>query len=409
MKYLILSLLFITNSLYGQTYKVDTIDCELFINHNNLTFRVCDSEINTLSLYEIKEKSLVKNKPIKIPSTIIIEDIQYKVKYIDIDATTFRRKTIIPNTIQEIGIKNNPCNMVTRGKLHNKFKIKPIKWTLDIPKSVTYIKTKELIHSRIKYINVDEQNKNYCSINGILYNKDTTELVFCPPYYNKTIIIPSTVKTIGDYAFYKSHFKEIRLPLGIIAIKDVAFASSQLESIIIPKSVSYIGNCAFHDCINLSKINLPNNLKIIEDYSFRNCIKLESIILPDSLLIIKQNAFRNCKSLKKVTIPNNVQFIGQDAFSECDSLINIYLPVSLGNVKKDWFKHLEIRYPCCGNDTIEFSAVVFLETKPTIEFIREVIDWYRDIIYVPEGSEDIYRNLYRERFFDNVEIVRTIK
>ena len=74
-------------------------------------------------------------------------------------------------------------------------------------------------------INVKEGNENYSSYNGVLFNKDKTELICCPIGKIETYVIPDGVKTIGSYAF-----------------KDC----SNLWSVIIPDTVEVIGDYAFN-------------------------------------------------------------------------------------------------------------------------------------------------------------------
>lgn len=50
-------------------------------------------------------------------------------------------------------------------------------------------------------INVAADNPNYCSIDGVLYNKDVTELIICPRAKSGTCKVPNTVTKIGMYAF----------------------------------------------------------------------------------------------------------------------------------------------------------------------------------------------------------------
>ncbi len=82
-------------------------------------------------------------------------------------------------------------------------------------------------------INVDVNNANYCSQDGVLYNKDKTSLICYPAGKSGDFTIPDSVTTIGSYAF-----------LGC----------SSLTGIILPDSVISIGDMAFYDCSNLTSV-----------------------------------------------------------------------------------------------------------------------------------------------------------
>ena len=82
-------------------------------------------------------------------------------------------------------------------------------------------------------ITVENSNPNYSSLNGLLYNKNQTKLIFCPTAKTGSFLIPTTVDSIAIGAFYQC---------------------VSLTSINIPSSVSSIGNFAFAECSGLLNI-----------------------------------------------------------------------------------------------------------------------------------------------------------
>ncbi|MBQ3149916.1 MAG: leucine-rich repeat protein [Clostridia bacterium] len=118
---------------------------------------------------------------------------------------------------------------------------------------------------------VDKDNPYFKSVNGVLFNKDLTELVRYPDGKDGEIYqVPSTVKTIGRYAFYFTWLDSLILPQGLEVIEkgafyycDVsywsadfiqenvryigpkAFIYSGFEALIIPESTEYVGEFAF--------------------------------------------------------------------------------------------------------------------------------------------------------------------
>lgn len=84
---------------------------------------------------------------------------------------------------------------------------------------------------------------------GILYNKDKTELVLCPK--DKTnVVIPASVRKIWNYAFaYCSSLKSVTIPDSVVNIGEYAFADcADLEGVIIPSSVETLSTTAFDGC-----------------------------------------------------------------------------------------------------------------------------------------------------------------
>lgn len=132
----------------------------------------------------------------------------------------------------------------------------------------------------ITTINVEDENENYKTISGVLFNEEATTLLKYPNgITNEEYEIPSTVDTIGRYAFFKNGIKRI----------------------IIPNSVKTIKCYGFGICQSLSELNLPSGLEKIEDNAFYGDHGIEEIVIPSSTVIIGK-AFSNMRGLKKITI-----------------------------------------------------------------------------------------------------------
>jgi len=180
-------------------------------------------------------------------------------------------KIIMPSSLRRIGI----------GALSSY-----VSEEITIPAGVLNIKGGSFTGcDNLKNIYVDQKNPNYCSVDGILFNKDKTELVAYPA--GKTELeykIPSDITALSSYAFYKSSLVKIEIPDGITEIPRSAFLSCQsLAEITLPDSVTYIGYEAFRDCYSLSEIKLPENLIEIGSYAFAGLKDVTKVIIPESV------------------------------------------------------------------------------------------------------------------------------
>ena len=137
-----------------------------------------------------------------------------------------------------------------------------------------------------------------------------------------SIVIPATVKSIGDNAFYDCKSLTSITFLGpITSIGDNAFYGCKaLTSIVIPSGVTSIGKNAFEGCSALTSVTLPDTLTSIGQYAFENCSDLANINLPDSLTTIEKYAFDGCYDLKTIFVPISVTTIGDMAFFCCEKL-----------------------------------------------------------------------------------------
>ena len=165
---------------------------------------------------------------------------------------------------------------------------------------------------KIECIEVAEENPYFCSVDGVMYNKDMTELIFYPRCLNATsFIIPDSVKTIGLAAF---------------------FWCDNLESITMSDNVETIEDHAFYYCFSLKDVTFSKNLKTIERFAFYVCRELEEIIIPDGTESIKLYAFAGCENLKSVYIPKSIQYINCNAFIGTDALTEI----NYCGTEEDW-------------------------------------------------------------------------
>lgn len=159
--------------------------------------------------------------------------------------------------------------------------------------------------NNLEKITVSENNPNFSSQDGILFNKSKTEILKYPA--NKsgdTYTIPSTVTIIHEECFREN---------------------KNLKEITLPNNLNTIESAGFYECDNLTNINFPSSLKEIESTSFYQCTGLESVILPEGITTIGNSAFEGCKSVKEIYIPSTVTKIEEGAFSGCSHIYFINL------------------------------------------------------------------------------------
>ena len=196
------------------------------------------------------------------------------------------------------------------------------------------------------------------------------------------IVIPSSVTSIGDWAFSSCYLlKCISIPKSVICLngnpfaewngkleclspnfvynddvlfnKDksriISFRNQNVKSYVIPSSVTSIGKGAFSYCRSLSEIAIPSSVTSIGKGAFYCCDSLSEIVIPSSVTSIGDWAFSSCDSLSEIVIPSSVTSIGDYAFSGCSSLKYISIPKSViclnGNPFAEWYGKLECLFP----------------------------------------------------------------
>ncbi len=172
------------------------------------------------------------------------------------------------------------------------------------------------------------------------------------------IVIPSSVTSIGEYAFCNCEsLQTINFESNskLSSIGSHAFYNcDSLKSIVIPSSVTSIGESAFSNCKSLKIVNFESNSKLtsIGKTVFNDCSSLANIVIPSSVTSIGESAFSNCKSLKIVNFESNSKLtsIGKTVFNVCSSLANIVIPSSVTSIGESAFSN------CFSLQTINFES-----------------------------------------------------
>lgn len=143
--------------------------------------------------------------------------------------------------------------------------------TINVPANVTQINGGAFAqNSSMMSITCDPANKNYVSVDGVLFTKDMKELVAYPGGVQGGYTVPATVNHIGDAAFYGA--------------------------------------------LGLDSVTILGNLDFIGFEAFAQCSKLTDVAIRDGVNYVGYWAFRGCNGIKTLTVPQSVTNIGDQAF-----------------------------------------------------------------------------------------------
>ncbi len=234
--------------------------------------------------------------------------------------------------------------------------------TITIPKSVTTIDVASFNDaSSLTEIKVVSDNPNYSAQNGVLFNKEQTELIAYPGGKTDTeYTIPNTVTKIGDNAFFYSKVNTVTIkPNTVKTIGNSAFQGSNLTSIAIPDGVTSIGKWCFASCKKLKTVSISKTVPSMNhifsssnealqsitvasdnpNYSSKDGILFDKeqhklikypigkantqYTIPSTVTFIEEWAFANSKKLTSITIPNSVKTNGESVFNGCRKLTTI--------------------------------------------------------------------------------------
>ena len=175
-------------------------------------------------------------------------------------------------------------------------------------------------------------------VDGYLTYSDMTKTVVtgcCPSAVE--IIIPNTVTSIGERAFFSSGLTSVTIPNSVTSIGDWAFCScSWLTTVNFnATNCTSMGSQSypcFYGCTSLTTLNIGDNVTNIPSFAFSGCSGLTSVTIPNSVTSIGNYAFSGCSGLTSVTIPNSVTSIGNYAFGNCSGLTSVTIPNSVTSI-----------------------------------------------------------------------------
>ena len=180
----------------------------------------------------------------------------------------------------------------------------------------------------LEEIFVDPNNAAYCSVDGILFTKGQTKLIWYSRHRSDTSYdVPSSVEAIGPQAF--GHCKN-------------------LKTINIPNSVKRISTQAFYACTGLTSIDIPDSVTTLGFMAFENCSGLETATIGSGVTKL-DSTFYKCSSLKAVTISDSVTEIVSYTF-HATNLEDVYFKGS----KEQW-DAITINYD--GNSRLKSAAM----------------------------------------------------
>ena len=209
-------------------------------------------------------------------------------------------------------------------------------------------------------ITVDEKNANYSSFDGVLFNKDKTNIVIYPNGKKGAYSLPNKITKISSYAFCNcSGLTSVTIPErvtsldgstfngctnlkrievspnnenyssynGVLLDKDgynlIRCPEGKSGNFVVPDSVGCIESYAFYNCTNLTNIHISENVNEIEGYAFENCKSLQKFVLTDNVYTIgyyggwyEESMFKGCENLKEIEVGS-----GNDNYSSVDGVL----------------------------------------------------------------------------------------
>lgn len=180
--------------------------------------------------------------------------------------------------------------------------------TIEVPTLVESIETSAGC-TALTEINVQAGNSHYCSKDGVLLSGDGKSILWFPMGKEGEYTLPSTVTTVGDYAFRNCRIETFHFADGLTSIGKYAFYNSSVKEVSLPSTVKQIPTGLFQKCADLTTVHLGKNTEMLGDYVFDGCPITNLYISAPTPPYCSNNTFassgNNIFSTCRVHVPKN--------------------------------------------------------------------------------------------------------
>lgn len=358
---------------------VDEIEMSAFSGCTALESVSIPSSVATIGMDAFKDTKWLENE--KKKNTVAV------VNGIILGCDKTASKIKIPNTVKNISMwAFNNCSKLESVEIPNSVTTIAYKSfanctslkSVKIPKSVQNIESFAFDNcTKMGAVNVDGANKAYSSVDGVVYNKNKTQLIKYPET-KSSYNVPKTVSEIRVDALNNcKKIKAVDVPEKSTDLFGMFEGCSNLEKINVssknPMYTSVDGVVYSKDKKTLVKcpegktsITIPNTVTDIDYFAAKDCSKIVSVNIPENVKQIGPYAFHGCRSLQYLYIPAGVESIGNGAFWDCKSLTTVSIP----------------------KDTSVYGSFGFYTLQKNGQFLTEKTPGFKMICYKNSSAEN---------------------
>jgi hypothetical protein len=210
--------------------------------------------------------------------------------------------------------------------------------------NIAYLEQEDMV----KWTPVKPETRVFCTYNVTTTSSPTKLLLVTTNITKMYIDDAEQPSVVTGYTFSTTGEHTVKYEMGNSLVQGVFNGCTVMTDAIIPDTITSIGNYAFYDCRGLTGVTIPDSVTSIGMQAFNYCSTLPSIIIPDSVESIGASGFTYDNRLATVSIGSGVASIGRSAFYGCRGLTSITVeattPPSLGADAFDYTNNTFIIY-----------------------------------------------------------------
>lgn len=230
---------------------------------------------------------------------------------------------------------------------------------IHLPKTLETVTAHSFGFLPIEEVVVHPDNQLLCSVNGVLYSKDLSTIIYYPKNGSaEGFATPDSAITIKTGAFAGvKNLRNFTATQNVTALEKGCFTNASVENVDLSAChrLYTIPSLCFTLCRNLKTVLLPHNLKAIKKLAF-DVSTITELKLPDSIEKLGRNALSR-NSLQKIKLPKNLKVLGDRVFAGCKELVSIDLSMAVKIHKKSFSECSNLREFLCDKENEVFYTI----------------------------------------------------
>ena len=201
-------------------------------------------------------------------------------------------------------------------------------------------------------------------------NENTSLLYFIDHPELSSVTLGEQVDAIHDCMFTRTGISSIEIPSSVTSIGSYAFLDCQSLTSVTIKGLVYIDEFAFRYNTKLETVNITGGVNGIGTDAFASCYALRTFTMNETLSRgkIENRAFLSCRALTAITIPGGITSIGDLAFHDCTSLSTITFKAGAEPLTMGFYDGI----PLAGADGAEDHGPFYHSPLTTINLDRNI-------------------------------------
>lgn len=231
------------------------------------------------------------------------------VKQVYLSSLSAEISYYIPSSLEEIVLTGDAISL-KHGAFSNVVSLKKVSFGKGLIELTTVLARSVFYGTTVNEIVIDLANEYFVSDSGLVYDKNKTELIFCPFGFVGEVVLPNTLTSFKQLAIDKvTGLTALTIGSSDVYLSEGGVLIEKFSGAVVgkPESVVY---------------TIENGVEYVGNWAVKATEGLTAVTLKTGTVGICQGAFSGLKELTQIDL-TGVKYVGSNAFLSCDNLSSI--------------------------------------------------------------------------------------